>query len=81
MPTAHGCDSPTTSTREGDGFLDLSSGLWADIKLGGRVKGTCPCVMGMVSRGSERYSIVELVELGGDCGVHCGLRRRLEELE
>ena len=70
MPAAHGGNPTSASSCEVDELLDFGDRLRLEIKFGGRMKGSRPGGLGVIFDSAEGYVVVELAQLGGDCGVH-----------
>ena len=70
MPAAHGGDPTSASSCEADEFLDFGDGLRLDVELGGGVECARPGGLSVIPSSAERNVVVELAQLGGDCGVH-----------
>ena len=70
MPATDGRDAAPASSSEVHEFLDFGDGLGLDVEFGGGVEGSCPGRLGMVCGSAEGDIVVELAQLGGDCGVH-----------
>jgi hypothetical protein len=70
VPATDGRDAASASSSEVHEFLDFGDGLGLDVEFGGGVEGSCPGRLGMVCGSAEGDIVVELAQLGGDCGVH-----------